>query len=92
MVYVEHADWVLFGEPYPDTDHPNVKKYVRAYDCAANRWMLLDLGPTPDGRQYCQGWLYDAKRKLVYVVNGNRWGVWALRLEPDSVKALTERP
>ncbi len=93
MVYVDHADWVLFGEPYPETDDAKVKKYVRAYDCAGNRWMLLDIdGAWPAGRQYCQGWLYDAKRKLVYVVNGNRWGVWVLRLEPSTTKVLTEAP
>ena len=92
MVYVEHADWVLFGEPYPTGAKESAKKYVRAYDRAKNRWLLLNLGGFPAGRQYCQGWVYDAKRKLVYVVNSNRWGVWALRLDPKTVKILTKGP
>ncbi len=91
MVYVEHADMVLFGYAWPD-ERSKEKKYVRAYDCAKNRWLLLDLGGFPDGGQRSHGWMYDAKRKLVYVVNANRWGVWALKLDPETLKPLTEDP
>ncbi len=96
MVYVEHADLVLFGTPFPWPATKDTKRYyVRAYDCARNRWMLLDIpgysfgGPSV-GRISSEGWLYDAKRKLVYVVNGNQWAVWALRLDPATVKILLQ--
>ena len=106
MVYVEHADWVLFGEPYAHVagerkditvvnvpqKEKNTKYYLRAYDCAGNRWMLLDIDGFPRGGMNSHGWLYDAKRRVVYVVNSNRWGVWALCLDPKTVKTLTERP
>jgi hypothetical protein len=91
MVYAEHADMILFGYAWPD-ERSKEKKYVRAYDCAKNRWLLLDLGGFPDGGQRSHGWMYDARRKLVYVVNANRWGVWALRLDPATLKPLTEAP
>ncbi|MFO7900382.1 MAG: hypothetical protein R6V58_15140 [Planctomycetota bacterium] len=31
-------------------------------------------------------------RELVYVVNTNRWAVWALRLDPEKVRVLEEAP
>jgi hypothetical protein len=91
MTYVAHADMVLFGWPYPDQEAGG-KKYVRAYDCAKNRWLLLDVGGFPSGGYQSHGWMYDAKRKLVYVVNGNKWGVWALKLDPKTVKILAAKP
>ncbi len=98
IVYVEHADWLLFGTPYPWGK--DAKQYVRAYDCAGNRWMLLKPEGFPIrglkglniGALSSQGWLYDAKRKLVYVVDSNSWAVWALRLDPKTVKILTAKP
>ncbi len=102
MVYVEHADWVLFGEPRPagawdgkpiNAAKKGEKYYTRAYDCAQNKWMLLDIGGGfPTGATYCQGWMYDAKRKLVYVVNTSSWGAWALKLDPKSVRKLSKAP
>jgi len=98
MAYVEHADWVLFGTPFPWPPPKDTKRYyVRAYDCAGNRWMLLgipgyEFGGPSVGRISSEGWLYDAKRKLVYVVNVNRWIVWALRLDPATVKVLHKPP
>ncbi|MHC4915639.1 MAG: kelch repeat-containing protein [Planctomycetota bacterium] len=90
MAYVEHADMVVFGWPYPNQEAG--KKYVRAYDCAKNRWLLLDVGGFPSGGYQSLGWMYDAKRKLVYAVNANRWGVWALRLDPATLKPLEKAP
>ncbi len=101
MVYVEHADWVLFGEPYivgkPKVgqnikEEKSTKLYLRAYDCAGNRWLRLDISGFPTGHLASQGWMYDAKRRLVYVANSNRWGVWALRLDPKTVKILAQKP
>ena len=92
MVYVAHADWMLFGEPYSEGKDKDAGPYVRAYDCAGNRWILLDIDGFPAGPQHSQGWMYDAKRKLVYVVDTNRWGVWALRLDPKTVRIRTDTP
>jgi hypothetical protein len=100
VVYVEHADWLLFGTPYPWPGGKGAGHYVRAYDCTGNRWMLLQLEGFPIrgtkglniGALSSQGWLYDSKRKLVYVVDANSWGVWALRLDPKTVKVLTAAP
>ncbi len=90
--YVAHADWMIVGEPYVAGEGKDARKYVRAYDCAGNRWILLDIDGFPPGRLYNQGWMYDAKRKLVYVADANRWGVWALRLDPATVKILDKEP
>ena len=54
--------------------------------------LLLDLGGFPAAPQRSAGWMYDAKRKLVYVVNANRWGVWALKLDLKTAKTLTKEP
>jgi len=92
MTYVEHADWMLFGDPYLVGKDQDARQYLRAYDCAGNRWVLLDVDGFPAGPTHSQGWMYDAKRQLVYVVNTNRWGVWALRLDPKTVRTLTDKP
>jgi hypothetical protein len=49
---------------------------------------LLDAGSVPDG--YSVGWMYDAKRKLVYAftVTGE---AWAVRVNPATAKLL-EKP
>jgi hypothetical protein len=90
-VYVEHADWVLFGTPCPDEAGAE-RKLTRGYDCRANRWMLLDFKTFPSGHTLSHGWVYDAARKLVYVVNTNRWAVWALRMDPETVTMLAGEP
>ncbi len=53
-----------------------------------NRFYLLDAGPVPDGHE--AGWMYDAKRKLVYsyATNGE---TYALKLDPRSARLL-EKP
>ncbi len=89
MVYVDHADWVLFGgEPYRTSRERDAKQYTHIYDCAADKWMLLDAGASSYG--HSAGWMYDAKRKLVYVIN-SEGAVYALRIDPSTAK-LVEKP
>jgi hypothetical protein len=87
LAYVEHADWLLIGELYPPRQQKGTR-YTRVYDCSKNRMFLLDAGAVPDG--YSTGWMYDAKRKLVYVFTF-RGDAWALKLDPATA-APTEKP
>ena len=89
MTYIDHADWVVFAEPYPKDDREIAKHYLRIYDCAANRHHLLDAGDGP-GRRYKvhgQGWCYDARRGIVFVLT-IRGEPWAIRLDPAREKLL----
>ena len=88
LVYVAHADWMLIGYNFRVGDAKAGKSYTRVYDCAQNRYYLLDAGPVADG--YSAGWMYDAKRKLVYsfATSGE---AHALKLDPKSAQLL-ERP
>jgi len=88
MAYVEHADWVLIGELYPRGDPQKESGYTRIYDCAKNKMYLLDAGEVPDG--YSTGWMYDARRKLVYVFTF-RGEAWAMKIDPASAR-LVEKP
>ncbi|MFO7899442.1 MAG: heparinase II/III family protein [Planctomycetota bacterium] len=54
--------------------------------------MLLDFEGFPKGHTLSHGWVYDAARELVYVVNTNKWAVWALRMDPKTVNMLTAEP
>jgi hypothetical protein len=85
LAYVEHADWVLIGELYPPGEQKVAKRYTRVYDCGSSKMFLLDAGNAPDG--YSVGWMYDAKRKLVYAftVAGE---AWAMKIEPKTAKLL----
>lgn len=85
MAYVEHADWVLIGDNVRQADPKSGRVYTRVYDCGKNRMGLLDAGPVPDG--YGVGWMYDAKRRLVYAFTF-RGELWALRIETESVRLL----
>jgi len=85
MAYAGHADWVLVGEMYVQGDPKTAKRYTRVYDCENNRMCLLDAGTVPDG--YSTGWMYDARRKLVYVFTF-RGEAWAIRLEPKTARLL----
>lgn len=85
IVYAVHADWVLLGELLPHGEQKAGKRYTRVYDCAQNRMFLLDAGTVPDG--YAVGWMYDAKRQLVYAFT-YRGEAWALKLEPKTAKPL----
>jgi len=88
LAYVEHADWILIGDHLRRGDPKTGKRYTRVYDCSRNKMFLLDAGPAPDG--YSVGWMYDAKRKLVYAfTTGGE--AWALRIAPATAKLL-EKP
>ncbi|MBY0525909.1 MAG: hypothetical protein K2R98_21125 [Gemmataceae bacterium] len=88
MTYVEHADWVLIGDHLRRGDVKTGKRYTRVYDCAKNKMFLLDAGPAPDG--YGVGWMYDARRKLVYAFTTNG-DAWAMRVVPEKAQLL-EKP
>jgi hypothetical protein len=87
LAYVEHADWILIGELHPAGEEKAGKRYTRVYDCAKNRMCLLDAGNVPAG--YSTGWMYDAKRKLVYVFT-YRGEAWTMKLVPESAKLLEQ--
>jgi hypothetical protein len=87
MVYLDHADWVAFAEPLMHGDAKTGKPYLRIYDCAGNRYALLDAGKGPAAAVHSQGWCYDAKRRLVIVIT-YRGEVWALRLDPATASLL----
>lgn len=91
MAYVDHADWVAFAETYPRDDPKPARPYLRVYDCARNRYFLLDTGPGPEIKVYGQGWCYDAQRKLLFVIT-YRGAVYALRFDPAGAKLLEAPP
>jgi hypothetical protein len=78
---------MLIGELAHVGDSKTSPRYTRIYDCARNKMFVLDAGPAPDGHE--AGWMYDARRKLVYAFT-TRGEAWALRLEPKTAK-LEER-
>ena len=86
MVYVEHADLVLFGSA-PRTQ--GKKAYTVAYDCAANKYLLLDAGGVVYG--HGAAWMYDAKRKLVLATAHRHGDAYALRLDSKTA-TLVEAP
>jgi hypothetical protein len=81
MAYADHADWILIGEQLIRGDEKTGRRFTRIYDCAANKYFLLDAGRVPDGHE--TGWMYDAARKLVYVVT-TKAEVYALRIDPKT--------
>jgi len=83
MAYVEHADCVLIGELLVEGDKKTGRSLTRIYDCERNKIVLLDAGPVPDGNSV--GWMYDAKRKLVYAFTF-RGEAWALKLNMAAPK------
>jgi hypothetical protein len=89
MAYVEHADWILMGETIRVGGRKIGTVYTRVYDCAENTMFLLKAGPVGTG--HSAGWMYDAKRKLVYVFNYRGQG-WAMRIDPGSAELLEEIP
>jgi hypothetical protein len=88
MVYVAHADWLLVSEHFRQGDAKTAKPFLRVYDCAQNKWFLMDAGPVGSG--WGAGWMYDARRQLVYCFTSTGQA-WALRLDPATAKLL-EKP
>jgi hypothetical protein len=81
--YAEDCGWVVVGQRVGDGKSSPVRYPV--YDCAANRWMLAELGDGPDWN--AGGMVYDPARKLCYLVE--RGGtLWALRLDPKTAKVV----
>jgi Galactose oxidase, central domain len=90
MVYIPEADIVLFGsDPYRVGGGRKGRTLTRVYDCEKNKYMLLDAGSV--GYGHSTGWMYDAKRKNVYVSN-YRGQVWALHIDAKSLKLLDKAP
>ncbi len=105
MIYDERADWVVFAEPYsPEPKSASAAKtYLRIYDCARNKYFLLDAGSGPSAAVHSQGWCYDgevskrggprsvasrlAERGIIYVIT-YRGEAYALKLDPKSAKLL----
>ena len=85
MAYIDHADWVLIGSHLRVGDREKGRPYTRVYDCSTNAYFLLDAGEAADGHS-C-GWMYDAKRKLAYVIS-HRGQVWAMKINPATAKRL----
>lgn len=88
LAYVAHADWILVGDLLQLGDPKTGKAYTRVYDCAKNQMFLLDAGPVGAGHE--AGWMYDAKRRLVYSF-GHNGEAWALNIDPATAKLL-EKP
>jgi hypothetical protein len=88
MVYLDHADWLILGELYPGGEQPVARPYTRVYDCARNKMFLLAAGEVPFG--HSTGWMYDARRKLVYVFT-YRGEAWTLKIDPATA-TLAEKP
>ena len=62
------------------------RRRTPAYDCAANRWVSLDIGGDDpngrEGRNVSLGLMPDAKRGLFWAVD-THGKVYVLRLDPD---------
>ncbi|MCX7591524.1 MAG: hypothetical protein N2255_07845 [Kiritimatiellae bacterium] len=86
-VYMEHCDMVLIGAHVAAPDGTMV---MPIYDCAKNMWLGVDLGganPVSSGGKRVGfnnsvGFVYDASRKLVWVLD-QRSGVTVLRFVPN---------
>ena len=99
MVYVPDADLVLFGsEAYrvgavdgtdKEEDVKGGRRLTRIYDCAKNRYVLLDGGPVAYG--HSAGWMYDTQRRCAYVIT-YRGECWAMRIDPQSLTLLDKAP
>ena len=90
MVYVQEGDLVLFGsEAYGAGDPKTGRPLTRVYDCGKNRWCLLDAGPVAYG--HSAGWMYDQKRRCVYVMTF-RGECWAMRLHLPTLSLLDKTP
>ena len=87
-VYDPANDLVLFSTLLPGA--ADTMRRALAYDCAADRWVSLNLGDEvgknkraahPAGPGHSCGLLYDAKRKIIWGIDTHDCRVYALR--PD---------
>jgi Galactose oxidase, central domain len=87
VVYVEHCNWMVVLYTQKDKAgracHP-------VYDCKANKWRLLYAGSLSVGKGRTQGvegrgrgMVYDARRKLVYVMT-EQGDAYALKVDPKT--------
>lgn len=90
MAYVPAADIVVFGsQAYTVGDAKTGRSLTRVYDCAKNRYALLDAGAAAYG--HSAGWMCDAKRNHVYVFT-YRGDAWGMRVDPKELKLLDQPP
>lgn len=87
MVYLDHADCVLTGETVDRGEEKSRKQFTRIYDCAKNEAFLLDAGDVPSG--HSTGWMYDARRKLVYVFTF-RGEAYVLKFVPETARLVSK--
>jgi hypothetical protein len=86
-VYLSHCDWILnIDVRRTDAEDKSSPICDRVYDCANNRWMLVQFGPeTAKVQGVGQGLVYDEKRELVYSIQRDG-RVWALKVDAGKVK------
>lgn len=90
-VYDPDHDLVLFSALLPgEVGRP---QRALAYDCAADKWVSLDLGyevakgkrpAHPAGPGHSCGLLFDAGRKIIWGIDTHDCRVYALRLDPKT--------
>ena len=87
-VYDAANDLILFSTLLPGA--ADAVRRALAYDCAADKWVSLDLGyevgkneraAHPGGPGHSCGLLFDAKRKIIWGIDTHDCRVYALRLE-----------
>jgi hypothetical protein len=78
-IYLPGADVVLFAQIRGG------KAIV--YDCAKNKYRLLELANPLKGKQHSYGLMWDPKRKLAWVVQcGGGWPIHVMRFDPKTAK------
>ncbi|MFC1479658.1 kelch repeat-containing protein [Planctomycetota bacterium] len=89
IAYINHADMLVFAWRYMKNPKDRKgKPYTRLYDCAKNRWLLLDAGGYIP-HHHSSGVHYDQKRKIVLALD-IRGNVFAFNLDPKSAKLISE--
>lgn len=86
MIYVVHADYLLLVEGTTKEG----KYYNRVYDCARNRWLLIETGAEDQVQmsRHSTGLAYDGRRKVVFAITA-KGKVWALKLKLGRAKVLS---
>jgi hypothetical protein len=90
MVYVADEDCILFGsEARSSSDAKSGKQLTLVYNCAKNRYLLLDGGEVAYG--HSAGWMYDSKQELVHVFT-YQGEAYSLDLDLDSATVYEQAP